>query len=368
MPRVESLDLRRRGRVAERPVGSASGAPPRPCPRHRRLGLRWRSSSYVGDPPATAVAERGAVRAKLSPAQTLPFFVGFFLVGGYVVLVASLYALAQPAERARAASALGFVSAFAALVFFNYIDRRPSSRTWRATTRRRARRSSRPVRCRTLALPRLARSRCGPTASSASRPGSWPRLFRAQPRRAGHRGSLFVANGVVSVGTASLDGPATGVGHDHGRASSPTCSGTRSCSSCRPSRSSRSAGAPRKAMPYAPLTPRPRPPEDVQTMAMTLTGDAALRRYPRAAGLAAGAVSVVVLGGWWFGPPQLTSIDPGPATDGGQHGPHGPARRRVAVPARAGLGLAGRARRRADLRGGCRPRRRADARRVRGAA
>jgi hypothetical protein len=55
------------------------------------------------------------------PVQTLPFFVGFFLVGGYVVLVASLFALSRPAERARAASALGFVSAFAALVFFNYV-------------------------------------------------------------------------------------------------------------------------------------------------------------------------------------------------------------------------------------------------------
>jgi hypothetical protein len=53
--------------------------------------------------------------------QTLPYFVGFFLVGGYVVLMGSLHALANEDEKPRTASALAFTSAFAALVFLNYI-------------------------------------------------------------------------------------------------------------------------------------------------------------------------------------------------------------------------------------------------------
>jgi hypothetical protein len=55
------------------------------------------------------------------PIQTLPFFLGFFLVSGFVALVASLHAVAREEHRARTGTALAFVSAFAALVFSNYV-------------------------------------------------------------------------------------------------------------------------------------------------------------------------------------------------------------------------------------------------------
>jgi len=53
--------------------------------------------------------------------QTFPYFAGFFLVGGYVVLMASLHALATDAEKPRTAAALSFTAVFASLVFLNYI-------------------------------------------------------------------------------------------------------------------------------------------------------------------------------------------------------------------------------------------------------
>jgi hypothetical protein len=53
--------------------------------------------------------------------QSLPYFAGFLLVGGFVALMASLAALAPAQERARAATALVLTAAFAALVFFNYV-------------------------------------------------------------------------------------------------------------------------------------------------------------------------------------------------------------------------------------------------------
>jgi hypothetical protein len=53
--------------------------------------------------------------------QTFPYFAGFFLVGGYVMLMASLHALASDEQKPRTAAALSFTSAFAALVFLNYI-------------------------------------------------------------------------------------------------------------------------------------------------------------------------------------------------------------------------------------------------------
>jgi len=55
------------------------------------------------------------------PIQALPYFTGFLLVGGSLYLVAALQALAPPPLRARATAALAFASAFAALIFFNYI-------------------------------------------------------------------------------------------------------------------------------------------------------------------------------------------------------------------------------------------------------
>jgi hypothetical protein len=55
------------------------------------------------------------------PVQTVPFLFGFLLVGGALTLIAALQALAPEPQRARATAALGFASAFAALVTFNYV-------------------------------------------------------------------------------------------------------------------------------------------------------------------------------------------------------------------------------------------------------
>lgn len=55
------------------------------------------------------------------PIQTLPYFTGFLLVGGSLYLVAALQTLASDAQRVRATAGLGFASAFAALIFFNYV-------------------------------------------------------------------------------------------------------------------------------------------------------------------------------------------------------------------------------------------------------
>lgn len=55
------------------------------------------------------------------PIQAVPYFTGFLLVGGSLYLIAALHALAAEALRPRATAALGFASAFAALIFLNYI-------------------------------------------------------------------------------------------------------------------------------------------------------------------------------------------------------------------------------------------------------
>jgi hypothetical protein len=53
--------------------------------------------------------------------QTFPYFAGFFLVGGYVMLMASLHALATDAQKPRTVAALSFTAVFASLIFLNYI-------------------------------------------------------------------------------------------------------------------------------------------------------------------------------------------------------------------------------------------------------
>lgn len=58
--------------------------------------------------------------AKYHPVQALPFLLGFLLVAGFVVLVASLHTLASARLRARTQSAIVFTAAFSALVLFNY--------------------------------------------------------------------------------------------------------------------------------------------------------------------------------------------------------------------------------------------------------
>jgi hypothetical protein len=55
------------------------------------------------------------------PLQTLPFFLGFLLVAGLVVLVAALRELSPPELRPRATAGLAFAASFAALVVLNYV-------------------------------------------------------------------------------------------------------------------------------------------------------------------------------------------------------------------------------------------------------
>lgn len=56
------------------------------------------------------------------PIQTAPFFGGFFLVGGYVVMMAALYELADEQQKTHALIAVTFTAIFATLIFFNYIN------------------------------------------------------------------------------------------------------------------------------------------------------------------------------------------------------------------------------------------------------
>jgi len=53
--------------------------------------------------------------------QSMPYFGGFLLVGGFVAMMGSLAALAPAEHRARAETALVLTAAFASLVFFNYV-------------------------------------------------------------------------------------------------------------------------------------------------------------------------------------------------------------------------------------------------------
>ncbi|MFO7635486.1 MAG: DUF4386 family protein [Caldilinea sp.] len=56
------------------------------------------------------------------PIQTAPFFGGFLLVGGYVVMMAALYQLAEEQQKTNALIAVVFTGVFATLIFFNYIN------------------------------------------------------------------------------------------------------------------------------------------------------------------------------------------------------------------------------------------------------
>jgi MFS family permease len=57
-----------------------------------------------------------------APIQTLPFFGGFLLVGGYVVLMAAIYQIAQEEKKAATLTAVMFTAVFATLIFFNYVN------------------------------------------------------------------------------------------------------------------------------------------------------------------------------------------------------------------------------------------------------
>lgn len=72
--------------------------------------------------PSPAWVDAASYVQHFHPLQTAPFFGGFFLVGGYVVLVAALYQLAEERQKANAMSAVIFTAAFATLIFFNYVN------------------------------------------------------------------------------------------------------------------------------------------------------------------------------------------------------------------------------------------------------
>ncbi len=72
--------------------------------------------------PSPAWVDAASYVQHFHPLQTAPFFGGFFLVGGYVVLVAALYQLAEEHQKANALSAVVFTAVFATLIFFNYIN------------------------------------------------------------------------------------------------------------------------------------------------------------------------------------------------------------------------------------------------------
>lgn len=76
-----------------------------------------------GDLMQTDARTAGALRTGMwGAAQTAPFFGGFFLVGGYVVMIAALYQLAEEQQKTNALVAVVFTSIFATLIFFNYIS------------------------------------------------------------------------------------------------------------------------------------------------------------------------------------------------------------------------------------------------------
>lgn len=58
--------------------------------------------------------------ANYHPIQTLPYFFGLLLVGGFLALVASLHGLAPKQFRPRTRVAVAFAAAFAAMIFINY--------------------------------------------------------------------------------------------------------------------------------------------------------------------------------------------------------------------------------------------------------
>ena len=55
------------------------------------------------------------------PIQTLPFFCGFLLVSGYVVLMTALHQIAEERLKTQTLIAVVFTAIFATLIFFNYI-------------------------------------------------------------------------------------------------------------------------------------------------------------------------------------------------------------------------------------------------------
>lgn len=59
--------------------------------------------------------------ASYHPVQLLPYLLGLLLVSGFLIVVASLHALAAPEHRAHTGIAQLFGAAFGALIFLNYV-------------------------------------------------------------------------------------------------------------------------------------------------------------------------------------------------------------------------------------------------------
>jgi hypothetical protein len=124
------------GGAAARPEGGSRGA--YTSPRHAaacRLGVLGAAcalaAALASGPLAMLVVEathpqpawhsvaRFAEHAH--PVQTLPYFLGFFLIGGWTVTISSLHALARPDQRAMTSAALVFAGVYATLVALNYV-------------------------------------------------------------------------------------------------------------------------------------------------------------------------------------------------------------------------------------------------------
>jgi hypothetical protein len=56
------------------------------------------------------------------PVQTLPFFGGFLLVIGYVVMMSAIYEIAEEKDKTATLIAVVLTGVFCALIFFNYIN------------------------------------------------------------------------------------------------------------------------------------------------------------------------------------------------------------------------------------------------------
>ena len=71
--------------------------------------------------PQPAWVDAATFARAYHPVQLLPYAGGFALIGGFVLLLASLHTLAPPAARARTTAALVRTAGFAALIVLNYV-------------------------------------------------------------------------------------------------------------------------------------------------------------------------------------------------------------------------------------------------------
>lgn len=114
---------------------SAPAVPPAATPVAARIALYGAASTLAGvvlsGPLALVLVARThpqpawrgplAFATSYHPIQSLPYFFGFFLVAGLVLLVAGAHGLAGERQRPRATAALMLTSVYAALVALNYV-------------------------------------------------------------------------------------------------------------------------------------------------------------------------------------------------------------------------------------------------------